>query len=331
MAYTRKRPLVKTHHVKQPGTPQRSSSSRKASRPDKRSPWRYAGWLAVGLTLVLVVALWMWNSNSNEGQEAVPISVVDAPDYHSLLIDSEDDDTVLFGSHAGVQLSNDGGLTWSQGTLIDVDAMILASSRSDPDRIYAAGHDVFQVSRDGGTTWQEVTHNLPGTDIHGFAQNPNDPARLYAFVVGFGGWTSSDQGATWQPFGSQPPGSGSWLVLASNGDTLYAATDVGISHSDDDGTNWTLLKNQPGKMTFFNLAVSAGNPDVIYAGTPVGIVRSTNQGESWTTLPSPNVMALGIAVSPNDTGRLMVVDDEGHIYRSSDGGTTWVSPRAGER
>ena len=328
MAQPKKRSPANTHHVKRKQDP-KVTSSRTLSLSHQHPRWHYAVWLVGGVTLGLVVAFWMWTSTSKDFQDALPISVVTAPDYHSLLIDAQDDDIVLFGSHAGVQHSNDGGLTWSQGSLVDVDAMILASSLSEPNRIYAAGHDVFQVSRDRGATWQEVTHNLPGTDIHGFAQNPNEPARLYAFVVGFGGWTSSDRGATWQPFGSQPPGGGSWLVLASNGETLYAATDVGISRSDDEGTSWTLLRNQPGKMTFFGLAVSASNPDTIYASTPVGVVRSTNQGDSWTMLPSPNVMALGIAVSQRDSGRLMVVDDEGQIFLSTDGGTTWESPPEG--
>jgi photosystem II stability/assembly factor-like uncharacterized protein len=269
------------------------------------------------------MVFWMWNTNNIEQQIAVAISVVEAPDYHALLIDAETPDRVLFGSHAGIQQSDDGGLSWSPGSLIGVDAMILATSPAEPETIYAAGHDVLQVSHDRGATWSGIAHDLPGSDIHGFAQHPDDPQRLYAFIVGFGGWTSSDGGATWQPFGNQPEGSGSWLVLASNRESLYAATDVGISRSEDHGTTWTLLETQPGKMTFFNLAVSPDDPEVIYAGTPVGVVRSTDRGASWTTIPSPNVMALGVAVSPGDPGRVMVVDDEGQVFRSSDGGNTW--------
>lgn len=320
MAQQKKRSPVKTTRVKQPRTLIRSSA-------ESRLPINgVLGWLAGGVALGLLVAFLMWNVNSSKPQDAVPVSVVNAPDYHALLIDAEDAEDVLFGSHSGVQHSSDGGRTWSQGSLLNVDAMILDSSHVDPDRIYAAGHDVFQVSRDRGETWQQVAHNLPGTDIHGFAQNPEDPGRLYAFVVGFGGWTSGDDGATWKAFGSQPQGSGALLVLASNGMALYAATDAGISRSYDHGASWDLLKNQPGKMTFFGLAVSAENPDTIYAATPVGVARSTNQGESWTMLASPNVMALAVAVSPTDERLLMVLDDEGRIYRSADGGTSWESP-----
>ena len=316
MAQQKKQPSVKPHHVNQPIAGTRRSVASRFSNG-------FAGWLAGGVLLGLLVAFLMWNFSSSESQEALPVSVVKAPDYHALLIDAQDPEHVLFGSHSGVQHSNDGGRTWFQGSLLNVDAMILDSSQVDPDTIYAAGHDVFQVSRDRGETWQQVAHNLPGTDIHGFAQNPVDPARLYAFVVGFGGWTSSDDGVTWQAFGSQPQGSGGWLVLASNGEALYAATDAGISRSDDHGISWSLLKNQPGKMTFFGLAVSAENPDTIYAATPVGVARSTDQGESWIMLSSPNVTALAVAVSPTDERLLMVLDDEGGIYRSPDGGNTW--------
>lgn len=326
MASAKKRASRKAQHRKAPQSPARNALPRTVSRPDQRSPWRYAIWVAGGVIVGLLAAIWVWNLNGNEPQVAVPISSVDAPDYHALLIDPEDGDRVQFGSHAGIQNSGDGGLTWEPGTLLGVDAMILASSPVEPDRIYAAGHDVFQVSLDRGATWQEVSHNLPGTDIHGFAQHPTDPQRLYAFVVGFGGWTSGDRGATWQAFGSQPPGSGGYLVLASDGEALYAATDMGISRSRDHGTTWNLFENQPGEMTFFSLAVSAANPDFIYAGTPVGVVRSTDQGESWSLLSSPNVMVLGVAASSSNAELLMVLDDEGNIYRSTDGGETWVTP-----
>lgn len=331
MARNEKRSSRKVPYRKSSPSQTPTASARPRQRTGKDTRWRSVTWVVGGVILGMLVAFWMWNTNRADGQVAVPISVIDAPDYHALLIDAETPDRVLFGSHAGIQESEDGGLTWSPGTLSGMDAMILASSPADPDTIYAAGHDVFQVSSDGGATWEEVTHDLPGMDVHGFAQHPDDPHRLYAFIVGFGGWTSSDAGATWQSFGSQPPGSGSWLVLASNGDTLYAATDAGISRSNDQGSTWRLLEAQPGKMTFFSLAVSPADPEVIYAGTPVGVVRSTDGGTSWTTIPSPNVMAVGVTVSPDDPNRLMVVDDMGQVFRSSDGGESWESPPDGDR
>lgn len=56
-----------------------------------------------------------------------------------------------------------------EGTLRNADTMNLATSPNDAATIYVAGHDVFHSSQDGGQSWAPVQHNLPGTDIHGFA------------------------------------------------------------------------------------------------------------------------------------------------------------------
>lgn len=289
-----------------------------------RSGWAFS--IAVGVIVGVLIAWWMLPNSPGNAEAAQPIAVLDAPDYHSLLIDPQDVDHVLFGSHSGIQESRDGGFTWQTGSLANADAMIMAASPNAPETVYVAGHDVLQTSHDGGASWQPVAHNLPGTDIHGFAQSPADPQRLYAFVVGFGGFTSPDGGATWEPFGSQPPGS-SHLVLASNGTDFYAATEVGISKSSDHGASWEPLEEQPGKVTVFSLAVSADDPQTIYVGTPIGLIRSTDGGEIWASVGPPSVPVLAIAVAPSDAAHVLVLSDEGSVYRSDDGGTTWQSPR----
>lgn len=296
------------------------------SRPSGWSEWAIVA--AVGVLIGGLVAWWIWGSGTgtNEVETAEPIANVQAPDYHSLLLDPQDAERVLFGSHDGIQESHDGGFTWQAGTLHGVDAMIMATSPRAPETIYVAGHDVFEVSRDGGRSWRPMSHDLPGTDIHGFAQNPADPERLYAFVVGAGGFTSADGGSSWDPFASYPPG-GSYLVLASNGEHLFAATDAGIARSTDHGATWEPLPSQPGKVTTFSLAVSADDPKVIYVGTPGGAFRTTDGGESWSLIGPANVPVLAVTITPGDPERIVVLNDRGAIYRSDDGGRSWLSPQ----
>lgn len=289
----------------------------------RRRAYRWAIPVAVGVLIGSLIAWWMWTARTGpQDATAQPIAVITAPDYHSLLINPGDANHVLFGSHEGTQESRDGGRTWQAGSLRGVDAMILASSPEAPETIYAAGHDVFQVSRDGGATWQPVAHNLPGTDIHGFAQDPEDPQRLYAFVVGAGALTSGDGGASWALLPTQPPG-GSYVVLASSGDKLYAATDAGIASSQDRGLTWSPLEAQPGKVTVLSLAVSVANPDLIYAGTPSGAFRSTDGGTSWDAIGPSGVAVLAIALTSDSPDQVLVLGDRGAVYRSNDAGTTW--------
>jgi photosystem II stability/assembly factor-like uncharacterized protein len=292
----------------------------------RRSAYRWAIPVAVGMVIGSLIAWWMWTARpgTDEVAAAQPIAIITAPDYHALLIGPVDANHVLFGSHEGTQESRDGGRTWQAGSLRGVDAMILTSSPEAPETIYAAGHDVFHVSRDGGDTWQPVTHNLPGTDIHGFAQDPEDPQRLYAFVVGAGVLTSGDGGASWAPLPTQPPG-GSYVVLAASGDELYAATDAGIASSQDRGQTWSPLETQPGKVTVLSLAVSVSDPELIYVGTPSGAFRSTDGGSSWDHIGPSGVAVLAIALAPDDAGQVLMLDDGGAVYRSDDTGITWHS------
>lgn len=302
-----------------------------------KNPWRptWFPWgvplLAISLVIVGLAAWWgirsVTETTANDAGTIRSIATLKSSDFHSLLVDPQDPEHILFGSHTGVQESRDGGFTWNVGSLRNADAMQLASSSNAPGTVYATGHDVFQVSRDGGQTWQPLANNLPGTDIHGFAQDPATPQRLYAFVMGAGLFTSADSGAAWQLLPAQPPGGGMHLALASSATALYAATGAGIMTSSDQGMTWRPLAAQPSGQVI-SLAIPASDPQTLYVGTSSGLAKSTDAGASWTALGPQGVPILAIAVTPTDPGRVLLLSDKGAIYRSNDGGTTWQSPGA---
>ena len=288
----------------------------------RQSRWRRR-MLPLGIVVValIAVATWWVSASVNGDARADPIARLDTPDFHSLVVDSANPDRILFGSHAGLQESRDGGYTWRDGTLRNSDAMQLTTNPDAPETIYVTGHDVFQTSHDGGQTWQPQAHNLPGTDIHGFAQDPGDSRRLYASVVGLGTFTSGDGGATWQSLPDQPTGSG---VLAAGPGILYSGSGPDVFASRDGGVTWDVLATLASSQVI-TLAVSSGDPQTIYAGTPNGIARSTDGGETWTERGPEGVLILAVAVSPTDSGQVFGISGEGAVYRSDDGGESWRS------
>lgn len=277
--------------------------------------------LGIAALAMLAVATWWVSATINGDGGIAPVATLGTPDFHSLLVDPNNPDHVMFGSHSGIQESHDGGFTWKDGSLRGADAMQLTASDGVPETVYATGHDVFQVSYDSGQTWRPRMHNLPGTDIHGFAQDPAEPERLYAFVADGGTFASGDAGATWAPLPAQPAGS---AMLAAGPGILYSGTGPSLVASRDGGLTWQTLSTLASGQVI-SLALSRGDPRTIYAGTPNGIARSTDGGGTWEALGPRGVPVLAVAVSSSDSGRVFFVSDEGGLYRSDDGGDTWRS------
>ena len=302
---------------------ERAPSSPRTARSILRRQW-VVGALAVATLVGLV--LFFVSARSPTG---TALATLQTGDFHALVFDPTDARIAFFGHHNGVLRTEDGGRTWSP--LVErtsFDAMNLGISRADAQRLYLAGHDVFQVSLDGGRTWQPVAHNLPGTDIHGFAVSPDDSDRLYALVVGHGSLRSGDGGRTWESLGSGLPSD--MTALASAGGTpevLYASSGrSGVLRSADGGANWSRTSTVPGSRGVLTLAVDPTAPQTVYAGTEEGLFKTTDSGRTWALLPVParNVMAL--AVSPSDPNVLLTIAVEnrrGLVFRSEDGGRSW--------
>lgn len=238
-------------------------------------------------------------------------------DMHALLFTN--DGRVIYGQHAGIQISSDGGKTWSapsgQG-----DAMGLAVAQKNV--MYLAGHDVFQKSFDGGKTWTSPGFgNLPGTDIHGFAVSETNDW-LYANLAGKGLYRSTDGGKVWQAVSTATGGA---MALAAGSGTppaLFAATMDGLISSSDGGANWTALPNSS-SLVGMALAVNP-KTNTIYASSSTGVVRSENAGKTWTELGNLGEAVALIDIDPQNAAHLMTVSGTGQVYASQDAGRTWT-------
>jgi photosystem II stability/assembly factor-like uncharacterized protein len=293
-----------------------SAATRKSDKQGTKGRQTWL-WLTIGLVLLAALAAWSLGSRNTSGRALGQVS----GDLHALHF--APGDRILYGQHGGLQISTDGGETWTppSGT---GDAMAIASSPDAPEVIYQAGHDLFLKSTDGGETWTEPGFgNLPGTDIHGFVVAP-ETGTLYANIAGQGLYRSTADENTWEFVTSATAGA---MALAAGPGTppvLYAATmDQGIIRSDDGGQSgqaWQRTATVPG-MSMSGLYVHQESGDV-YATGQEGVYKSTDKGESWTALGPDEPMAL-VAAETEDEAQLVAVAQQGQVYRSSDGGQTW--------
>ncbi|GAA3815641.1 WD40/YVTN/BNR-like repeat-containing protein [Deinococcus aetherius] len=279
------------------------------------TPPRRAGALltAALLSTALAGAVLWWSTLGEAGTTAGRLG----GDFHALR--ALPGGRLLYGQHAGVSASLDGGRTW--GPFVGGgDAMALAASPRAPAVLVLAGNDVLRVSRDGGQSWQDQGFgNLPGTDVHGFAVAPDLPNVWYANLSGRGLYRS-ENGRDWRLVSPATGGTMALAVGPGSVPRLYALTmDAGLIVSDN-GTIWQRAGDAP-QAASSGLDVHPVSGHVYLAG-PAGVARSEDKGASWTNLDLPEGARL-ITADPGDETKLYAAGESGAVYRSADGGRSW--------
>lgn len=271
--------------------------------------------VAVLLLLALGLLAWWAFAGNRSGTSLGQLG----GDFHALHVAS--DGRVIYGQHGGIQISTDGGETWTQPSGTG-DAMAISASVEQPATLYQAGHDLFLKSTDGGETWSEPGFgNLPGTDIHGFTVVP-ESGWLYANIAGQGLYRSENEGESWAFVTSAAAGTMTLAAGPGSPAILYALTmDQGLIRSNDGGNSWQPTAPVPG-LSMSGLYVHPGSGN-LYATGQEGVYLSTDQGESWTALGPDEPMAL-VAADSRDESTLMAVAQGGQVYRSENGGETWL-------
>jgi hypothetical protein len=215
----------------------------------------------------------------------------------------------------------------------------------------------FWRSTDSGQTWSAVDDpNMPRNTAKRIIQfDPNDANRVLV-ALGVGIALSTDGGQTWinsgnASFSGLPTqvanASATTLGLAAGsgpvtGTRFYAAFcctsnpppggEGGVYYSDDGGYHWTPATMPAGiiEAGYFSLSPTAGT---LYVSSGSVVLKSTDYGVNWVATGTNLACALvngGVAADPTDpmvvwSGCLYTdIAHPGGVYRSNDGGSTWV-------
>lgn len=295
------------------------------TEPERRPPKR---WLIVqGATLLLaaVVTVFALLTRGLMPPEApTPLTppaqgLPNAPDYHGLLVASDNPLRVLLGTHDGVYESSNGGRTWRKTTLTGSDAMSLTAA---PDStVWASGHDVLALSNDGGETWGAVSpRGLPSLDIHAFAVDPTDSRNLYAAVAGHGLYHSTDGGASFKTTSEEVGASVVSLAFTNDGQLLASDSERGLLTSADGGRSWDQLMTT----RLLGLAVNPEGSGTVLAAGP-GVLLSWDGGRSFKQVLGIAQGAGSVAWAPSNADVGYALGLDGVLYRTFDRGTTWRS------
>jgi len=245
----------------------------------------------------------------------------------------------------GVRLlhSIDGGNTLADVTgSLHVDHHALWMDPASPTFHVYLGNDGGFYAYSGGT-WQQ-SYSLPITQFYAGAVDPLNANKVLGGAQdngtsktesGASGWSGILGGDGFQCM-VNPPGSNtifaewqyccdeSGLRRSTNNGTSYSAT-TGWSASDR--YNW----NTP-------FVASQKNTNTMIAGSQ-RVYKSTNVGVSWAPVSGDLTSGPGaqvnygtittVAISPADSNLYLAGTDDGHVWRSQNGGGTWEEITAG--
>jgi photosystem II stability/assembly factor-like uncharacterized protein len=193
--------------------------------------------------------------------------------------------------------------------------------------------------------------------------------RIYVAFATSGVWKTDDNGATWQAIFEHHASTsiGDIAVAPSNPDIVWVGTgEANLFRASMAGVG--LYKSTDGGKTFAHVGLTDShriarividpvNPDVVYVAASGhgwtdndtrGIFKTTDGGRRWSKVlyRSPRTGAIDLVMDPSDSRTLYAAMwqrvrrkwsdprvepgyDEGGIWKSADGGTTWTESSRG--
>jgi photosystem II stability/assembly factor-like uncharacterized protein len=255
------------------------------------------------------------------------------------------------GTDDGIYRSNDRGASFEHldSPMNTMHVWKIAIDPVDPDTMFAGTRPAALFgSRDAGKTWQTLPvdmasecDNVRIPRVTSLAVDPTDHRVVWAGVEVDGVRRSLDGGETWSRVadGLNDPDIHDVAISVAATTTVLIGTPREIFASTDTGHSWRGL----GVAKHFHfpycrsIALRADDPTVIFVATGDGatgstgaIQRSTDAGQSWQmlTMPvEPNTPMWAFATHPADPGLILACSHYGQLFRSDDGGDSWVKLR----
>jgi photosystem II stability/assembly factor-like uncharacterized protein len=250
-----------------------------------------------------------------------------------------DSTTFYFGSvNGGIWKTTDAGVVWAP--IFDGQPVAsigaLAAASSDPKTIYA------------GTGESDIREDLS---------------------TGIGVYKSTDGGATWNPIGLEDTRQISRIVIDPHDANIvyvgalghaYGPNDQrGVYKTVDGGGHWARVLDLGSEIGVSDLAMASAAPQLLFAGAwhvrrppwssyaPTdeagsGLYRSQDAGKTWSRLdgkglPEGDWGRVGVDVSPDGKRVFALIEvkkseaKKSGLYRSDDGGNTWMLANADPR
>jgi len=212
-------------------------------------------------------------------------------------------------------------------------------------------------------SWEFIGPDNVGGRLTDVAMHPTDSQTVYVAAASGGVFKSNDLGDSWQAiFDDQPSLSiGALAIDPEDADVIYVGTGevnggggsltyggTGVYKSDDAGLSWTSLGLTETRH-IGRIVIDPSNSQRVFVAAmgrlfsenqERGLFRSEDGGQTWENVLyiSPQTGGIDVVINPNNPDTMYAAmwqrirypdsrrfgGDEGGVFRSVDGGTTWT-------
>jgi len=210
----------------------------------------------------------------------------DVTELQDVSVDRNSPGTIYFTHTAGIRVTHDGGVTWSDASA-GLHRKFTQAIRVDTRRagvLVAGNEEGIFLSEDGGRYWKLA--GAAGYQVLRVEQSPHGPCHWLASTQGGGLFASNDCGVTFESNGNLgvdrnisdiafDPSPGNRVAVAGWG--------IGVAVSEDGGKTWQLRNDGLPSTEVWSVSFDPARPGRMYAGVhEEALYVSQDYGRTWT-------------------------------------------------
>ena len=254
-----------------------------------------------------------------------------------ICVDPHDADRVLCGG-VDLHLTVDGGMKWKRATAWDADrgkpsyahadhhALVMPAAKVG--RVYDANDGGMDTSNDGGILWTNRSNGLAVTMFYDIDVSQTDTG-LYGGGAQDNGTITTVDGKP-DDFSEILGGDGGWIIFDPKDSMHFYASIYNFTvyrwraGKSEEVTPKNLTEQEHNRTWMAYLLMDPNDSNTVYGGSN-RVWRTINDGTKWTpisgVLDGSTISA--IEVAPANSTCIYAGTENGGLFRSLDGGTTW--------
>ncbi len=263
------------------------------------------------------------------------ISISPIPNFYwhygnKIAISPINPDIVFAGDLVNVYQTVDGAQNWSiVGPNIEANKVVYWNNSTEI--LFALGNYTLYKSIDSGYTWDVVYDNY--SIFYGLEINNeilySTHISAYPFASGEYIVQSSDGGLTWSELSLNSSNydiNGIFDFKITN-NSIYATTDKGLYHSNDNGNNWSLISSDYDYLLSFDIESNI----LVLGSNSNGVSLSSDYGQNWANIGVEPLSSTSSKIISSDIFTTICIGDYSNLFIFDENSQYWrtIMPPSG--